>query len=67
MVGSIEALTKMAASCDYSSTILLNLINDLLDMAKAENNSFSMSNGLFSVEQALKEALSNLEFLAVSK
>eukprot|EP00356_Strombidium_inclinatum_P008728 CAMPEP_0170507540 /NCGR_PEP_ID=MMETSP0208-20121228/59180_1 /TAXON_ID=197538 /ORGANISM="Strombidium inclinatum, Strain S3" /LENGTH=57 /DNA_ID=CAMNT_0010789789 /DNA_START=1147 /DNA_END=1320 /DNA_ORIENTATION=- len=57
----------MAASCDYSSTILLNLINDLLDMAKAENNSFSMSNGLFSVEQALKEALSNLEFLAVSK
>jgi len=36
--------------------MLYNLINDLLDLAKVENNSFSFSNDYFSLADIVFEA-----------
>ncbi len=57
----------MASSCEYSSAVLLNLINDLLDLAKFENKSFSICPTFFNLEIALKEANSTLQFMASHK
>mmetsp|Transcript_31091 Transcript_31091/g.47477 ORF Transcript_31091/g.47477 Transcript_31091/m.47477 type:complete len:80 (-) Transcript_31091:1505-1744(-) len=57
----------MSSSCEYSSSILLNLINDLLDLAKAENNKFQITNDFFNISKAVNEAKNTMEFLAEQK
>ena len=55
----------MSAVC--STSLLLNHINDLLDLAKSENNSLQFSNNFFNLEEVAKESLATLDFLAKQK
>jgi len=48
----------------FSSTMLLNLINDLLDLAKIENNQFNLNTTLFNLHEVVQKALDTLEFQA---
>jgi signal transduction histidine kinase len=47
--------------------MLFNLINDLLDLAKLENNSFSFSNDYFSLANIVFEAFQMLGFSATER
>ena len=41
----------------FSQQMMENLINDLLDLAKLENNKFSMTNEFFNLQQTIYQAL----------
>jgi signal transduction histidine kinase len=47
--------------------MLENLINDLLDLAKLENNSFNISNGYFNLSKLIHEAFKMLSFKATQQ
>ena len=47
-----------------SSTMLLNLINDLLDLAKMENSQFNFNTTMFNLHDVVKRAVETLEFQA---
>ena len=57
----------MASSTKCSSALLLNRINDLLDLAKSNNNTLTLSNTFFSVAQVADEAVKTLEYMADQK
>ena len=40
----IAESVKTLKSCKYSSKMLLNLINDMMDLAKTENMNFDLNN-----------------------
>jgi signal transduction histidine kinase len=44
--------------------MLENLINDLLDLAKLENNSFNISNSYFDLSQVIHNTFQMLSFKA---
>ena len=48
----------------FSQQMMENLINDLLDLAKLENNKFSMTNEFFNLQQTIYQALHMLQFMA---
>eukprot|EP00356_Strombidium_inclinatum_P009017 CAMPEP_0170486224 /NCGR_PEP_ID=MMETSP0208-20121228/5288_1 /TAXON_ID=197538 /ORGANISM="Strombidium inclinatum, Strain S3" /LENGTH=114 /DNA_ID=CAMNT_0010760093 /DNA_START=964 /DNA_END=1308 /DNA_ORIENTATION=- len=54
-------------SSDYSGGVLLNLINDLLDLAKANNNAFSINNDFFDLKETMMEAQWTIQYLAEKK
>lgn len=47
--------------------MLFNLINDLLDLAKLENNSFTFSNDYFNLANTVYEAFQMLGFSATER
>ena len=47
---------KILSNQIYSQTMMHNLINDLLDLAKLENNSFSFSQEYFNLGSTIYEA-----------
>ena len=51
----------------FSSTMLLNLINDLLDLAKIENQQFNLNTTLFNLHDIINKAIDTLEFSAKQK
>ncbi len=61
---SCESLLKNSL---FSSNMLLNLINDLLDLAKMENSQFHLNNDLFNLHDVIKKALETLGFQAQQK
>jgi signal transduction histidine kinase len=44
-----------------------NLINDLLDLAKLENNTFQLTNDYFNLSSTIYEAFQILKFTATEK
>lgn len=46
----------------FSSTMILNLINDLLDLAKIENSQFNLNNALFNMHDVISKAIETLDF-----
>jgi signal transduction histidine kinase len=56
---SCESLLKNSL---FSSNMLLNLINDLLDLAKMENSQFHLNNDLFNLHDVINKALDTLAF-----
>jgi signal transduction histidine kinase len=44
--------------------MLENLINDMMDLAKLENNSFNISNDYFNLKELIFEAFGMLSHLA---
>ncbi len=48
----------------FSSIMLLNLINDLLDLAKLENNQigFKLNETLFNLHEVIQNALDTVDF-----
>ena len=47
--------------------MLLNLINDLLDLAKQEKMTFALDQDFFNLPSAVESAFSTLEFLSKKK
>lgn len=44
----------MVKSCQHSSVMLLNLINDLLDLAKKETKTFTLNKSFFNLKEVVK-------------
>jgi len=47
--------------------MLLNLINDLLDLAKEEKQTFEFNVQYFDLEESIEASFKTLQFLAVKK
>lgn len=47
--------------------MLLNLINDLLDLAKIENSQFNFNTTQFNLHDVIDRAIATLEFSAMQK
>ena len=47
--------------------MLLNLINDMMDLAKIENMKFDLSNNFFDLTKTLERSFENMAFLAQEK
>mmetsp|Transcript_35990 Transcript_35990/g.26734 ORF Transcript_35990/g.26734 Transcript_35990/m.26734 type:complete len:109 (+) Transcript_35990:329-655(+) len=47
--------------------MILNLVNDLLDMAKMENLTFNLNYSYFNLLDAISEVLTNINFQAKQK
>ena len=54
-------------NCKHNSVMLLNLINDLLDIAKVEKQTFSLNKQFFNMEESLKSVFDNLKFISTNK
>ena len=52
---------------EYSSKLVENLINDLLDLAKIENNKFKLYEEYFNLPQTITETFQIMLFWANSK
>jgi len=47
--------------------MLVNLINDMMDLAKTERMKFDLNNSFFDLEQLVQRSFENLGYLAVEK
>lgn len=45
----------------------INLINDMMDLAKSEQIKFKFNNQYFDLTQTISDAFENMEFLASEK
>ena len=57
----VERLLKNSL---FASTMLLNLINDLLDLAKLENSKVNLTNTIFNLHDVINRAINTLDFQA---
>ena len=51
----------------FSATMLLNLINDLLDLAKIENSSFNLNSSYFNLVEVIQKSIDTLDFQVSQK
>jgi signal transduction histidine kinase len=49
----LKKITSDLENCDFCSTMLLNLINDLLDLAKLEKMKFQLNNSFFDLTKTI--------------
>ena len=54
MVKDFESYSKVTKSQCNSSNMLENLINDLLDLAKIENNKFTLNQNYFDLAETVE-------------
>lgn len=47
--------------------MLMNLINDMMDLAKTENMKFELKNEYFDLTKTIERALDNMSYMAISK
>ena len=59
VTNDLELLLKNSL---FSSTMLMNLINDLLDLAKIENHSFNLQATYFNLFETINRGLDALDF-----
>ena len=57
----------MTQTSKHSSSMLLNLINDLLDLAKQEKFTFQLNQDFFNAVEAMSDTLQTLSFLSNKK
>ena len=57
----------MAQTSRHSASMLLNLINDLLDLAKQERVTFQLNRSYFNLCEAITFTFTTLQFLADQK
>ena len=58
---------KMFENCRYCSKLLLNLINDMMDLAKSEKMKFELNNQLFDLENTVQRSFENMTYMAFEK
>ena len=63
----IEGISKIFRRQYSSASMLENLINDLMDMAKIENNKFSQNQEYFDLSHTIKDSCEALLFQAIEK
>ena len=63
----LDAVINSLENCGYCSTMLLNLINDLMDLAKLEKMKFSLNNEYFDLTKTIKNAFGTLGYFAKQK
>jgi hypothetical protein len=44
---NLEESRRMQENCKYNSKMLINLINDMMDLAKSEKMKFDINNSFF--------------------
>ena len=64
MVKDFVSYSKVTQSQCYTSNMLENLINDLLDLAKIENNKFTLNLNYFDLTETIEQTLKIMEFQA---
>lgn len=64
ITNELEILLKNSL---FNSTMLMNLINDLLDLAKIENSSFNFQANYFNLFEIINHGLDTLDFQAHQK
>jgi len=57
----------MIKGCKHSSVMLLNLLDDLLDLAKQEKLTFQLNKSYFNLIDAVNNTFKILEFLSEKK
>ena len=67
MFGFSKKLEYYLQSAVFASTSLLNLVNDMLDMAKMENSSFKLNNEYFNMIEVINKAFQIVQFSAYNK
>ena len=63
----IDEIVSSLENCGYCSTMLLNLINDLMDLAKLEKMKFSLNNSFFDLTKTIKGAFGTLSYFGKQK
>ena len=60
-------IEKFLQNAVFSSTMLGNLINDLLDLAKFESGTFKFHNDYFDLIEVIEQAFETIRFQAERK
>jgi signal transduction histidine kinase len=61
-------MENLLQTANFSATMLLNLINDLLDLAKMENSSFNLNQSYFNLlEDVISKSVSTLTHMIREK
>ena len=63
----LDEIVNSLENCGYCSTMLLNLINDLMDLAKLENMKFSLNKSFFDLTKTIKGAFGTLSYFGKQK
>ena len=63
----VSKIEKILENSIFSSTMLINLINDLLDLAKLEQNTFQFNYEYFNIIDTIKNAFTQVSYLANQK
>ena len=65
--GFMDELECILQSSLFSSKMLLNLVNDLLDLAKIEQNTFQFNEDYFDLNETIENAFNQCRYQADSK
>jgi len=60
---NLQMTNQMIDTCKHSSDMMLNLINDLLDLAKQEAVTFQLNKSYFNLIETIKKTFTTLEYL----
>ena len=63
----MQSIKLYSRNALFSSKVITNLVNDLLDAAKIENLAFSLNNNYFNLIETIQEAFSIIQFHADNK
>ena len=63
----VEDSHEMIENCRHTSMMLLNLTNDLMDLAKQEKLTFQLHKSYFSLIKTVKNSIQTLDFLSQKK
>lgn len=62
--GVMQQTIKFLQNAQFSSRMLTNLINDLLDLAKFETSTFKFNESYFNLIELVEQAFSQVKFSA---
>jgi signal transduction histidine kinase len=63
----IDSIVNSLENCGYCATMLLNLINDLMDLAKLEKMKFQLNNDFFDLTKTINGAFGTLGYFSKQK
>ena len=59
-----KKISNLLKNSMFSASMIKNLINDLLDLAKLETQNFNFNNEYFNLKDAIKNAIYQVKYLA---